>query len=105
MIYLQGQNVLANVTFAAVRDAIMAEFERTSRPSSLAVQKISTRTNQSSAPKASGDAPQGAPNKKKKARWQKGQGAHNSPNPRICSSMSTGITPCRGPCSFSHSSL
>jgi gag-polypeptide of LTR copia-type len=30
MVYLQGQNVLANVTFAAVRDAIMAEFERTS---------------------------------------------------------------------------
>jgi gag-polypeptide of LTR copia-type len=41
MVYLQGQNVLANVTFAAVRDAIMAEFERTSCPSSLAVQKIS----------------------------------------------------------------
>jgi hypothetical protein len=80
MVYLQGQNVLANVTFASVRDAIMAEFEWTSRPSSLAVQKISavkrkgksptfkeqTRTNQSSAPKASGDAPQGAPNKKKR---------------------------------------
>jgi gag-polypeptide of LTR copia-type len=30
MVYLQGQNVLANVTFAAVRDAIMAEFEWTS---------------------------------------------------------------------------
>jgi hypothetical protein len=80
MVYLQGQNVLANVTFASVRDAIMAEFEQTSRPSSLAVQKISavkrkgksptfkeqTRTNQSSAPKASSDAPQGAPDKKKR---------------------------------------
>jgi gag-polypeptide of LTR copia-type len=80
MVYLQGQNVLANVTFASVRDAIMAEFERTSRPSSLAIQKISavkrkgksptfkeqTRTHQLSAPKASGDAPQGAPDKKKR---------------------------------------
>jgi hypothetical protein len=80
MVYLQGQNVLANVTFAAVRDAIMAEFEQTSRPSSLAVQKISavkhkgksptfkeqTCTHQSSAPKASCDAPQGAPDKKKR---------------------------------------
>jgi hypothetical protein len=80
MVYLQGQNVLANVTFATVRDAIMAEFEQTSRPSSLAIQKISvvkhkgksptfkeqTRTNQLSAPKASGDAPQGASNKKKR---------------------------------------
>jgi hypothetical protein len=58
----------------------MAEFEQTSRPSSMAIQKISavkrkgksptfkeqTRTNQSSAPKASGDAPQGAPEKKKR---------------------------------------
>jgi hypothetical protein len=80
MVYLQAQNVLANVTFASVRDAIMAEFERTSRPSSLAIQKISAvkrkgksptfkeqmRTNQSSAPKASSDAPQGAPDKKKR---------------------------------------
>jgi energy-converting hydrogenase Eha subunit E len=32
MVYLQRQNVLANVTFAAVRDAIMAEFEQTSCP-------------------------------------------------------------------------
>jgi gag-polypeptide of LTR copia-type len=80
MVYLQGQNVLANVTFASVRDAIMAEFEWTSFPSSLAVQKISvvkrkgksptfreqTSTNKSSAPKASSDAPQGAPDKKKR---------------------------------------
>jgi gag-polypeptide of LTR copia-type len=81
MVYLQGQNVLANLTFTAVRDAIMAEFEQTSHPSSLAIQKISvvkhkgksppfkeqTHTYQSSAPKASSDAPQGAPDKKK--RW------------------------------------
>jgi hypothetical protein len=80
MVYLQGQNVLANVTFTSVRDAIMAEFEQTSHPSSLAVQKISavkrkgksptfkeqTSTNKSSAPKAFGDAPHGAPEKKKR---------------------------------------
>jgi hypothetical protein len=80
MVYLQGQNVLANVTFASVRDAIMAEFEWTSRPSSLAMQKISavkhkaksptfkeqTSTDKSSAPKASSDAPQGAPGNKKR---------------------------------------
>jgi hypothetical protein len=80
MVYLQGQNVLANVTFAMVRDAIMAEFAWTSHPSSLAIQKIfvvkhkgksptfkeQTRTNQSSAPKASSDAPQGAPDKKRR---------------------------------------
>jgi gag-polypeptide of LTR copia-type len=102
MVYLQGQNVLANVTFASVRDAIIAEFEQTSRPSSLAVQKISavkhkgksptfkeqTRTHQSSAPKASGDAPQGAPDKKKRRGGKKGQGARYSkqcPYPRVCS--------------------
>jgi gag-polypeptide of LTR copia-type len=80
MVYLQRQNVLANVTFASVRDAIMVEFEWTSRPSSLAIQKISvvkrkgksptfkeqTSTNKSSAPKASSDAPHGAPEKKKR---------------------------------------
>jgi gag-polypeptide of LTR copia-type len=32
IVYLQGQKVLANVTFASVRDAIMAEFEQTSHP-------------------------------------------------------------------------
>jgi gag-polypeptide of LTR copia-type len=81
MIYLQGQNVLANVTFAVVRDAIMAEFERTSHPSTLTVQKISAVkhkgkspqfTEQSSTkspvlPKASGSASSGdAPKKKRR---------------------------------------
>ena len=78
MVYLQGQNVLANVTFAAVRDAIIAKYEQTSCPSTLAIQKISavkhkgksptfkeqTRPNTSYVPKASGDVPQGAPKKK-----------------------------------------
>ena len=41
MVYLQAQNVLANVTFALVRDAIMAEYEWTAHPSTLATQKVS----------------------------------------------------------------
>ena len=79
MVYLQGVNVLANVTFAMVRDAIMAEYERTARPSALAAQRVSavkckgkspqfreqTQSNKF-VPKASGDAPSGdAPNKKR----------------------------------------
>jgi hypothetical protein len=86
MIYLQGHSVLANVTFAAVRDAIMAEYEQTSRPSSLAVQKISAvkrkgkspqfkeQTKSNPAPKASGDAPSGDAPKKKRRGSQKGKG-------------------------------
>ena len=88
MVYLWGQNVLANVTFAAVRDAIMVEYEWTSHPSTLAVQKISAVkhkgkspqfreqicTNQSFAPKASGDAPSGDAPKKKRWGGQKGKG-------------------------------
>jgi hypothetical protein len=79
MVYLQGQNVLANVTFTTVRDAIMVEYEQTSCPSTLAIQKISvvkckgkspqfkeqTNTNQS-APKALGDTPSGDAYKKKR---------------------------------------
>jgi hypothetical protein len=63
-----------------VRDAIIVDYEQTSCPSNLAIQKISavkhkgksstlkeqTCTYQSSAPKASSDAPSGAPNKKKR---------------------------------------
>lgn len=40
-IYLQNTQVMANVTFASVRAAIIAEFERTSRPATLAANKIS----------------------------------------------------------------
>ena len=79
MVYLQGVNALANVTFATVRDAIMAEYEWTARPSALAAQKISavkrkgkspqfreqTQTNKF-VPKASGDAPSGDAPKKKR---------------------------------------
>ena len=80
MVYVQGVNALANMTFAMVRDAIMAEYERTARPSALAAQKISavkckgkspqfgeqTQTNKF-VPKASGDAPSGdAPKKKRR---------------------------------------
>jgi gag-polypeptide of LTR copia-type len=80
MVYLQEQNVLSNITFTSVRDAIIVEYEQTSCPSNLAIQKISTVkhkgkfptfkeqtcTDQSSAPKASGDAPQETPDKKKR---------------------------------------
>ena len=87
MVYLQGVNALANVTFATVRDAIMVEYERTAHPSALAAQKISavkrkgkspqfreqTQTNKF-VPKASGDAPSGDAPKKKRQGGQKGKG-------------------------------
>ena len=87
MVYVQGVNALANVTFASVRDAIMAEYERTACPSTLAAQKISavkrkgkspqfreqTQTNKF-VPKASGDAPSGEAPKKKRRGSQKGKG-------------------------------
>ena len=87
MVYVQGVNALANVTFTMVRDAIMAEYEQTARPSTLAAQKISavkrkgkspqfreqTQTNKF-VPKASGDAPSGEAPKKKRRGGQKGKG-------------------------------
>ena len=41
MVYLQGKSQLSQVTFAGVPDAIMAEFEQTSRPSTMTNNKIS----------------------------------------------------------------
>ena len=41
MVYLQGKSQLSQVTFAGVSDAIMAEFERTSCPSTMVYNKIS----------------------------------------------------------------
>ena len=87
MVYLQGVNALANVTFTSVSDAIMVEYERTARPSTLAAQKISvvkrkgkspqfreqTQTNKF-VPKASGNAPSGEAPKKKRRGGQKGKG-------------------------------
>ena len=87
MVYVQGVNALANVTFATVRDAIMAEYEQTARPSTLAAQKISavkhkgkspqfreqTQSNKF-VPKASGDAPSGDAPKKKRQGGQKDKG-------------------------------
>ena len=79
MVYVQGVNALANVTFATVRDAIMVEYERTARPSALATQKISVVKRKGKSPqfreqthpnkfvpKASGDAPSGEAPKKKR---------------------------------------
>ena len=86
-IYSQSNRTLATTTFLGVRDAIMAEYERASCPSTIAMHKISavkhkgrspTYTEQthskSAPPKASGDAPSGAP-KKKTRRGGKGKTA------------------------------
>ena len=87
MVYLQGVNALANVTFASVSDAIMVEYERTARPSALAAQKISAVKHKGKSPqfreqthpnkfvpKASSDAPSGEAPKKKRRGSQKGKG-------------------------------
>ena len=76
--------MLATTTFLGVRDTIMAEFERSTCPSTLAVHRISavnckgkspTYTEQTSSksapPKASSDVPSGAPKKKT---WRGGKG-------------------------------
>ena len=86
-IYSQSNRTLATTTFLGVRDAIMAEYERASCPSTIAMHKISavkhkgrspTYTEQthskSAPPKASGDAPSGTP-KKKTRRGGKGKTA------------------------------
>ena len=78
-IYSQANQTLATTTFIGVRDAIMAEYERTTCPSTISTHHISAvkrkgksptfteQTQTKSAPphfKASGDAPsQGAPSK------------------------------------------
>ena len=84
-IYSQSNQTLATTTFLGVRDTIMAKFECTMRPSTLAMHKISAvkckgksptyseQTKTKSAPsKASGDAPSGTP-KKKTRRGGKGK--------------------------------
>ena len=84
-IYSQSNQTLVTTTFLGVRDTIMAEFKRSTRPSTLAMHKISavkrkgksptyskqTKT-KSAPPKASGDAPSGTP-KKKTRRGGKGK--------------------------------
>ena len=84
-IYSQANRTLATTTFIGVCDTIMAEYECTTHPSTISVHKISavkhkgqspTYTEQtqtkSAPPKASGDAPSGAP-KKKSRRGGKGK--------------------------------
>ena len=84
-IYSQSYLTLATTTFLGVRDTIMAEFECSTCPLTLAMHKIgavkckgksptySEQTkNKSASPKASGDAPSGAP-KKKTRRGGKGK--------------------------------
>ena len=84
-IYSQSNQTLVTTTFLGVRDTIMAEFEHSMCPSTLAMHKISavkckgksptyskqTKT-KSAPPKASGDVPSGAP-KKKTQRGGKGK--------------------------------
>ena len=76
-IYSQSNQTLATTTFLGVRDTIMAKFECSTCPLTLAMHNISavkhkgksptyskqTKT-KSAPPKASGDAPSGAPKKK-----------------------------------------
>ena len=84
-IYSQANWTLATTTFIGVHNAIMAEFECTTHPSTIAAHCISAvkckgqsptftkQTQSKSAPsKASGDAPSGAP-KKKTRRGGKGK--------------------------------
>ena len=87
MVYFQGVNNLANVTFASVSEAIMAEYEQTARPSALATQRVTAVKRKGKSPqsreqkqpnkfvpKASGDAPEGDAPKKKRRGGQKGKG-------------------------------
>ena len=75
-IYSQSNQTLATTTFLGVRDAIMAKFERSTHPSTLAAHCISAvkrkgksptyseqTSSKSAPPKASGDAPSGTPKK------------------------------------------
>ena len=86
-IYSQSNQMLATTTFLGVRDAIMAEFERSMCPSTLTAHCISAvkckgksptyseqTQSKSAPPKASGDAPSGTP-KKKIRRGGKGKAA------------------------------
>ena len=83
-IYSQANQTLAITTFLGVRDAIMAKYEHSMHPSTLAMHKISAvkhkgksptyskqTSSKSAPPKASGDAPSGTPKKKT---WRGGKG-------------------------------
>ena len=76
-IYSQANRTLATTTFLGVWDAVMAEYEHTMHPPTIAMHRISsvkhkgkspTYTKQisskSAPPKGSGDVPSGAPKKK-----------------------------------------
>ena len=59
MVYLQGQNALANVTFTLVRDTIMVEYEQTACPSALAAQRVSAVKRKGKSPQFREDLAQG----------------------------------------------
>ena len=84
-IYSQSNQMLATTTFLGVRDTVMAKFECSMHPSTLAAHRISAvkrkgksptyskqTSSKSAPPKASGDVPSGAP-KKKTRRGGKGK--------------------------------
>jgi gag-polypeptide of LTR copia-type len=89
--YCNGMQ-MANVTFDGVRDAIMAEFERTARPAQLAHQadKISAvkhkgasprfkeQRKNNSAPRPATDAPQGESSSKRTRKGGKREKAHKA---------------------------
>ena len=98
-IYSQANQTLANTTFLGVRDAIMAEYECTTCPLTLAVHRISavkrkgkspTYTEQTSTksapPKASSDMPSGAPKEKT---WRGGKGK----NAKVHTIVSSALVP------------
>ena len=84
-IYSQANQTLVTTTFLGVRETIMAKYEHTTHPSTLAVHRISAvqckgkspiyteqTSSKSAPPKASGDVPSGTP-KKKTQRGGKGK--------------------------------
>ena len=89
-IYSQLNQTLATTTFLGVRDAIMAKYEHTSHPSTIAMHRISAvkrkgksptyteqRSSKSAPPKASGDAPSGTPKKKaRRGGWGRNANVH-----------------------------
>ena len=98
-IYSQANQTLATTTFLGVRDAIMAKFERTLRPSTIAAHCISAvkrksksptyseqTSSKSAPPKASSDAPSGA---SKKKTWRGGKGK----NAKVHAIISSALVP------------
>ena len=82
MVYLQFTHQLTNVSFQAVREAVMAEFKRTTRSSTIAVNKILAVKRKGKSPafseqkRASNQAPPALvkPLGSQKKKWKGGKG-------------------------------